>query len=56
MSVRGYTITGSDQIVTDGYGFDCNGFTVVGGDTVLMGHSVMFIKAERVQDNEKSTS
>ena len=25
-----------------------SGFTVVGGDTVLRGHSVLFIKAERV--------
>lgn len=56
VSVNGHEITGSDQIVTDGYGFDCNGFAVVGGDTVLRGHSVMFIKAERVKDNEKSTS
>lgn len=48
VTVKGHAITGSDQIVTDGYGFDCNGFTVIGGDAVLRGHSVLFIKAEKV--------
>lgn len=56
ISVKGYEITSAVQIATEGYGFDKNDFRVIRGDTVLRGHSVMFIKAKKGKKNEEPTA
>ena len=48
ISIKGYNITSSVQIVVKDYSFESNVFEVIQGGDTLYGHSVMFLKPEKV--------